>query len=109
VTAPDLRVSPDTVLLALAVRPGRTAHQIAAQLGLNVTYGTRRLIYDHPVRAQLARLEQEGRVRHEDVPGGRGRLGFHRLWYPLSDRCRGAGDTRLEAVGRWVLARRGAA
>lgn len=44
-------LSPGTVQLALAVNPGQTAHQLAARLGLRVTYGSRRMVYDYPVRS----------------------------------------------------------
>jgi hypothetical protein len=112
VSATD-RVSPDVILLALAVRPGRTAHELATQLGLRITYGSRRLTRDYPVRSLLAQLEREGYVRHEDVPGGRGKLGFHRVWYPVIARlCQDADDAsreRLEVIGRWMAARRMAA
>lgn len=74
-------VSPDTVQLALAVNPGQTSYQLAARLGLRITYGSRRMTYDYPVRACLVLLEKAGHVRHEDVPGGRGARGFHRVWY----------------------------
>lgn len=79
-------LSPGTVQLALAVNPGQTAHQLAARLGLRITYGSRRMVYDYPVRSALALLEKAGHVRHEDVPGGRGAKGFHRVWYRTEGR-----------------------
>jgi hypothetical protein len=71
--------SADTVLLALLIEPGRTAGQLAEQLGCVSYYRNRRQPYTYPVRAALKELE--GRVRSEDVPGGP--RGFRRLWYPV--------------------------
>jgi len=107
------RVSADVILLALAIKPGRTAHELATQLGLRITCRSRRLTNDGPVRTLLVKLEREGYVRHEDVPGGRGKLGYRRIWHPVIARlCQDADDTtreRLEVIGQWMAARRMAA
>jgi hypothetical protein len=72
---------PYGLLIELSIRPGQTAHQLAAARGHRVTYRGRSLAYDACVSTALAVMLTAGTARYEDTPGGRGRAGFHRLWY----------------------------
>jgi hypothetical protein len=72
---------PYALLVELCIRPGQTAHQLAAARGHRVTYRGRRTTYDGCVSTALEAMLAAGTVRYEDAPGGRGRAGFHRLWY----------------------------
>lgn len=72
---------PYALLIELAIRPGQTAYQLAAGLGHRVTCRGRRLAYDGCVDVALAAMLAAGTARFADVPGGRGRAGWHRLWY----------------------------
>jgi|HubBroStandDraft_5_1064220.scaffolds.fasta_scaffold320429_2 hypothetical protein len=72
---------PYALLVELCIRPGQTAHQLADARGHRVTCRGRRLTYDACVRTALAGMLAAGTARYVDAPGGRGRAGFHRLWY----------------------------
>ena len=71
----------NTLLLAVAIWPGQTAHQLADRLGLRTTHGGRRQPYTYGVNKHLRQLADEGYVYFRDEPGGRGRQGWHRTWY----------------------------
>lgn len=80
-----MNVNPNTVLLAVAVWPGLTSHQLAARLGLNLGH-RRHQPYVYPVKQVLGQLAAAGYVRYEDQAGGRGSRGWRRAWYaePIS-------------------------
>ena len=78
-----MSININTVLLAVAIWPGQTAHQLAGRLGLKVFHGGRWQPYPYGVQKQLRQLAREGYVRSVDEPGGRGRNGWRRAWYPV--------------------------
>ena len=79
-----MSVNLNALLLAVALWPGQTSHQLAGRLGLHATYAGRRKPYTYPVRKALDQLAREGYVRSEDEPGGRGSRGWHRRWFAVS-------------------------
>lgn len=74
-------INPNTVLLAVAIWPGLTMHQLAGRLGLREYGGGRSQPYTYPVKKALAQLAREGYVRSQDEPGGRGAKGWRRTWH----------------------------